>query len=317
MKIIIKSTLPAMFLTLASCTTTGERLAANHCTTLQGNERAAALINRFADAKSGIMVAAHRGCWRETAENAISAIRACTNMGVDMIEIDVRRSSDGVLILMHDETVDRTTNGTGLVSDLSLKQLRDLRLKAHAGGDDSAVTGEHIPTLEEALLAAKGKVLVNIDAKDDIRRDALAMASKIGMLDQIVVKASAQSPEQLMGQKPDYLGQGQFMPIVRETDEPLSAIIEGYASIAPEAFEVIYTDAGFIGEGAAAARAADARIWINTIFESLAPGHSDDRAILEPEAHWGVLIRDGASIFQTDHPRELLNYLQDTGQHCS
>ncbi len=63
---------------------------------------------------NSILVIAHRGDWRNAPENSILAIEKAVAMGVDIIEIDIQKTRDGQLVLMHDETVDRTTNGKGL-----------------------------------------------------------------------------------------------------------------------------------------------------------------------------------------------------------
>ena len=72
------------------------------------------LIENLEDSNNKeIMVIAHRGDWRNAPENSIQAIKSCIDMGVDMVEIDVRETKDGHLVLMHDETIDRTTNASG------------------------------------------------------------------------------------------------------------------------------------------------------------------------------------------------------------
>ena len=67
-----------------------------------------------------VLVAAHRGDWRNAPENSIQAIKNCIEMGVDMVEIDVRMTKDSALVLMHDNTIDRTTTGEGKVSEWTL-----------------------------------------------------------------------------------------------------------------------------------------------------------------------------------------------------
>ena len=61
-----------------------------------------------------VMVVAHRGDWRNAPENSLQAIQYCIDMGVDMVEIDVRKTKDGHIVLMHDGSIDRTTNGRDL-----------------------------------------------------------------------------------------------------------------------------------------------------------------------------------------------------------
>jgi hypothetical protein len=73
-------------------------------------------IHQLEDSKSSrVLVVAHRTCWRNAPENTLQAIEHCIKVGVDMVEIDVRKTKDGELVVIHDETLDRTTNGAGLV----------------------------------------------------------------------------------------------------------------------------------------------------------------------------------------------------------
>lgn len=268
--------------------------------------------------RSRVLVVAHRACWRGRAENSLDAIQSCISAGVDMIEIDVRETADGKLVLMHDDTVARTTSGTGMVTELTLRQLQVLKLRPEDGQDRNVFREDTVPTLEDALLAVRGRVLVNIDAKDAIRKKALDLADKLGMLDQVIVKSPASSPDELLSNDADYLGRGHFMPIIRQENEPLSEILRRFEFLKIDAVEVIYKDQSFLTESKAAAYAADVRILVNTMWEDLSPGHSDERALADPKAHWGALIAAGVSIIQTDRPIELMQYLRRSGkQHRS
>ncbi len=91
------------------------------------------------------MVIAHRGGPRYGPENTLAAFRTAVAQGADGLEFDVQMSRDGALVVIHDETVDRTTNGKGAVADLTLEQLRSL----DAGG------GQQIPTFDEVIQLAK------------------------------------------------------------------------------------------------------------------------------------------------------------------
>lgn len=106
---------------------------------------------------------AHRGWSGKAPENTMTAIRlALAEPAIQGIEVDVQLSRDGVPILMHDFTLERTTNGTGLVKDHTLEELR----KVDAGSwMNERFAGERIPTLEEALLAVKGRCTLNIELK--------------------------------------------------------------------------------------------------------------------------------------------------------
>lgn len=110
----------------------------------------------------GILVVAHRGSVREAPENTLAAIEKGIENGADLIETDVRETSDGHLVVIHDATVDRTTDGSGRVAEMTLAELKQL----DAGSwFDPRFKGERIPTLDEALDAMEGRALPDIDFK--------------------------------------------------------------------------------------------------------------------------------------------------------
>jgi len=102
-----------------------------------------------------IKVTGHRGAAGLEPENTLRSIRRAIDLGVDRVEIDVRVTRDGRLVVIHDETVDRTTNGHGYVNELTLDEIRKL----------DAGKGEKVPTLEEVLEITKGKVELQIELK--------------------------------------------------------------------------------------------------------------------------------------------------------
>jgi glycerophosphoryl diester phosphodiesterase len=97
----------------------------------------------------------HRGAAGHAPENTLAAIQKGIALGVDFVEIDVRRTADGVLVVLHDETVNRTTNGRGRVDQLSIRDLKKL----------DAGSGEDIPTLEEVLKAVAGRSGLMLELK--------------------------------------------------------------------------------------------------------------------------------------------------------
>ena len=109
----------------------------------------------FASAQTArVAVIAHRAEHIHNPENSLSGIRAAIDLGADYVELDVRTTLDGHLVLMHDATVDRTTNGKGAVGQLVFDRIRALKLG-----------NERVPTFEEALDTAHGKIDVYVDAK--------------------------------------------------------------------------------------------------------------------------------------------------------
>lgn len=106
---------------------------------------------------------AHRGWSGRAPENTMTAIRlALAEPAIQAMEIDVQLSRDGVPVLIHDFTLNRTTSGTGLVKDRTLQELRQLDAGSWFG---EKFAGERIPTLEEVLLAVKGRCTLNIELK--------------------------------------------------------------------------------------------------------------------------------------------------------
>ncbi|MEQ7156450.1 glycerophosphodiester phosphodiesterase family protein [Brevundimonas aurifodinae] len=256
-----------------------------------------------------VMVVAHRGCWREAAENALSAIEACVRMGVDMVELDVRLTRDGALVLMHDDTVDRTTDGTGRVSELALAEIRGLRLRAGAGGPTAALTDERPPTFAEAIEAARGRVLVNLDAKADVYDAAFAELERLGAIDLILMKRRVGIGEASLASQPPF-DQVLAMPILDQAAGPADAILAEQALGSPVAVELIFADLAWLDDTAPLVEAMAARVWVNTLNPGLAAGLVDADAVRSPDEVWGRLIERGVDMIQTDAPQELLTYLQ-------
>ncbi len=119
-------------------------------------------------ASSQVQVVAHRGANKEAPENTYAAAERCIEMGVSYVEIDVRMSADSVFFILHDATVNRTTDGRGHLSGMAAAEVR----KLDAGSwFDQAYAEERIPELVPFLQAMKGSIGVYLDVKDgDIQR---------------------------------------------------------------------------------------------------------------------------------------------------
>ena len=257
------------------------------------------------------MVVAHRACWRLAPENSIEAIEECIRIGVDMVEIDVQKTRDGHLVIIHDDTVDRTTDGSGEVSNYTLAEVAMLRLKEGEGGKAVAITDARIPTLEQALATAKDRILVNLDVKADVRDEAYRIARSMGVDDQILIKMSMTSSADVALGETEFFGNTHFMPIVREENGSLEQQVRDLRVTDPVAYEVIYVNESALETACELAAAFKSRCWVNTMWERLSPGHSDDVAVADPEKHWGHLIGLGVNMIQTDRPQALIAYLNN------
>jgi glycerophosphoryl diester phosphodiesterase len=106
------------------------------------------------------LIFAHRGASAHAPENTIAAFELAIQQNADVIELDTKLSADGHVVVIHDQSVDRTTNSSGQVSELTLASLRELDAGSHFS---PTFHGEQIPTLEEVLEIFAGKILLNIE----------------------------------------------------------------------------------------------------------------------------------------------------------
>lgn len=126
---------------------------------------------------------AHRGYPKRYPENTLISFQAALDLSFSHLELDVHLTKDGIPVVIHDPTVDRTTNGTGRVIDYTLEELRKL----------DAGQGEKIPTLEEVLKLAKGRSCIDIELKQggrlypDLERITLETIQALDMMDQVFV----------------------------------------------------------------------------------------------------------------------------------
>ncbi|RLE62770.1 MAG: glycerophosphodiester phosphodiesterase [Thermoprotei archaeon] len=126
-----------------------------------------------------LLIFAHRGCSTQAPENTLSAFRRAFEIGADGVELDVRQTKDGHLVVIHDPKVDRTTNGKGFVEERTLDELKKLVIDGY----------EHIPTLRETLKLASdyGKMLL-IDLKTvDVEDKLVEEIKEYGMTEKVIV----------------------------------------------------------------------------------------------------------------------------------
>lgn len=247
-------------------------------------------------------VVAHRGLLRESPENTLANFRACLNLGIGL-EVDVRRSKDGHLVCLHDDTVDRTTDGQGPVSDFTLAELKAL----DAGGwFDASFRGEKIPTLGEVLaLVAQQKprsVLVAIDLKGEderIEADVVQVANELKVLDRLV----------LIGRAIDH---GEVRQRLKAADKRVSV---AHLAGAPEQVEAVLAD--------------DDCDWAYLRFiptrELVEKLHAGKKRVfiagpatagLEP-ANWRRAAVRGVDAVLTDYASDLARQLRDDGRRVA
>lgn len=163
-----------------------------------------ALVVASGTASATTKACAHRGDKKNAPENTVVAIQSAVDKGAHQIEIDVQRSSDGHLVIMHDGTVDRTTNGSGAVAEMTLEQIRALDAGAWFS---EAFAGTQVPTLEEALVPIPHDILCNVHLKGDAQlgADVAKALVRLGRCDHCFMACTLEQAEEARKVVPDIM----------------------------------------------------------------------------------------------------------------
>ena len=254
-----------------------------------------------------VMIFAHRGNWRNSAENSLQAFQDCIDESIDGIEVDLQMTKDSVLVIMHDETIDRTTTGSGKVSDHTLDQLRKLYLLTPIG----VKTRQRIPTFEEMLLLAKDKILIQVDKWKAYGKQVAELAKKHNCERQIILRTTDNS-EVTKRNYGECLNNVMVMPVLvckgGDTDnKKLEDFTKNYTS---PVMSFSFTREDFpILKQITKLKKAGYRIWLNSLWDTFNAGHDDEMAVTNPDNSYGWLINLGADIIFSDNPMLLKKYL--------
>lgn len=263
-----------------------------------------------------VVVACHRGDWRNYPENSIPAIESIIRMGADIMELDLKLTKDSVLVLSHDWTIDRCTTGKGRVSDYTLDELKQFRLRrAHGVATDSL----HICTLREALECCKDRICVNVDQGYEYYDMVLAITEELGVTDQILIKGKhsvASVAEKMAAHEHNMM----YMPIIDIQKEQGQKLFQEYmdTKTVPLAYEVCWKKlTPEVSDCFKKVVESGSKLWVNTIWGSLCGYLDDDKALDcgDPAEVYDQVIALGASMIQTDRPEQLITYLRKKGLH--
>ena len=131
------------------------------------------------------LVISHMGCGGHAPENTLAGVRKAIELGADAVEVDVHSCLEGVPVVIHDHTVDRTTDGAGSVHSMSLAGLRELNAAATFAGWPTA---EQVPTLEEVVRETRGRILLVLDVKrTDIEGAVMEVIRMNGAMDDVMI----------------------------------------------------------------------------------------------------------------------------------
>ncbi|SFD80195.1 glycerophosphoryl diester phosphodiesterase [Paenibacillus catalpae] len=182
---------------------------------------------------NGIAVGAHRGASAYAPENTMAAFERGLACGADLIELDVQLTKDGEVVVFHDLTVDKTTNGHGPLHDYTLAELRALDAGSWFSKD---FTGELVPTLEEVLAWARDRIRLSIELKQPADREDPALAHRTARL---VAEHGMNGQAQIMSFRHDLVKAVRDMNAdvltaaicAREVDKPIELLEELGAQI--------------------------------------------------------------------------------------
>lgn len=281
--------------------------------------RSEAILAQIHNPKSDyVVVTCHRGDWRNFPENSALAIESVIKMGADIMELDIKMSKDSVLVLSHDLTLDRCTNGKGPVSDYTLEELKKFKLKrAHGVAIDTC----RILTLEEALWICKDRICVNVDHGYEYYDQVLEISERLGVTDQLLIKGK-RSIDVVAAHEAKHEHNMMYMPIVDIQRPAGIKLYNSYmeSNVVPLAYEVCWqTEDGTFDKVCEEIIAQGSKVWVNTIWASLCggTGNDDDAAFIsgDPEKVYRRYLDKGVSIIQTDRPEFLIGYLKKIGRH--
>src|SRR5688572_13486724 len=265
------------------------------CSLVSAQQRAGDIRRTLLDASSKeVLVASHRATHHVYPENSLKAIQASIKLGVDIVEIDVKVSKDGIPFLMHDRTMDRTTTGKGDPEELTWEELQKLSIV-----DKGKKTSYKIPSLEEALELADGKILVDLDLKTDRLDRIIEVVKRLDMKESVFFfDSDYDALSRIQSANKDFM----IMPRAHSVGQADSAIVMFDPPIVHIDFSFYTTECVKL------IKDSNARIWINALGDC----DKDLRAGKSKQA-LKKLLGNGANIIQTDEPELLLKALEKYG----
>jgi glycerophosphoryl diester phosphodiesterase len=258
-------------------------------------------------------IVAHRGCWEFAPENSLKGLKACQSLGVEMVEGDIHKTKDGVLVIMHDDTLDRMTNLSGPVKNYTYRELTKARLREAAGGKNAPITNEPIPSFVEWLRAAKSRTFLLLDVKEDNYDEIYDAVAKEDMEREVVFLVYLSS-DSLRARRLRFLGKSAFMPVIwecsmvkRNTDCYTDAdfaqgrFLTDYQPLSPVAYLPASDGDSFLKIGSTAAWRQDVRLMGSTNDEDSPKGG---------DAIWGPLLKIRLPLILTNRADALMGYLE-------
>lgn len=268
-------------------------------------------VDYIADTDRSCAITVHRGDWRAAPENSLLAIERAITDGYDVVEIDVRRSSDGEFFLLHDDTLERMAGLDREPEALTLQQLSSLNLRNRDGGETNQLTDEKLPSLRQVFDLTRDRIFIHLDIKQkEIIPDVIAYARAAGVDQQVDFWSTVKTAEDLKWVYKEVVPHR--VPFIAKTrlEEPdAENQIELVFKLKPFVCEVTFARLQQVAELKDRFNEAGIALWANTLDSVSCAGFTDTAALKHPDAIWGRLIDAGVSAIQTDEAEALRAYI--------
>ncbi len=265
----------------------------------------------IADRARDCAVVAHRGIWRHAPENSLSAIERAIEAGYDVVEIDVRRSADGGLFLLHDDTLERMADLDKRPEELTSNDLAVLRLRDRDGGEGNAFTLEKLPSLAEVFELTRGRIFIHLDVKDrEVIPDVIALAKTMGVEHEVDFWAALKTERDLGWIEKTILPHDVLFLAKTRLNVPGAATqLALLHDLSPAVCEIYFDRLEELTALKDLTRNTGMALWVNTLDSVACANFTDTAALADPDAVWGRLIDAGISVIQTDEAAALKSYL--------
>jgi glycerophosphoryl diester phosphodiesterase len=255
--------------------------------------RVVAQTNSLPISKNKFIVIAHRGDHTDAPENTLAAVQNAINIGADFVEIDLRTTKDSQLVIMHDANIDRMTDYKGRIKDMIFDSLRQMKVREK----QHLEWGLHpFPTFKEILQLCKGKINIYLDFKDAPVELAYNEIVANGMEHNVIVYINA--PRQLT----DWRKIAPQMPLMISLPKAVKTKEEMFALL--DSVKIDILDGNFneyTAETVAAAKEKHVPVW------------ADIQSATEGAERWDKALSTNLTGLQTDHPKDLIDYLKMKG----
>ena len=268
--------------------------------------------------KDYVWVAGHSCDWIYSTENSTDALKNAIRTGVDIAETDVRLTKDGKIIIMHDATIDRTTVGKGVILDMTLDEIRKHNMRSINYGIHTDLV---VPTLEEFIDIARGKILLYLDKsgysipgkpEGYMAQQVLKVLEKKNALDEaiFVLEWPYEKAKSIFGDK---LEKVIYCPAISDRipniNEYVDEWIEKYNPVMYQfRMKTLDTD---VYKQLPKVLKAGAKPFIAATWPEHTANHDDLVSIFDkPSKGWGWLLEQGFRVLETNYPHDLLRYLE-------